>query len=73
MNQSFSGIGDRPNTHFAPSVTKCVEKMVAGVREERIDESGKKESPATGEHNMDTFILNFMLIFAFCYLKNSNY
>ena len=26
---------------------KYMEKMVAGVREERIDESGKKTSPAT--------------------------
>jgi len=55
-------------THISlPTVAKCVcgEKMVAGVREERIDESGKKESPATGEHNMDTFILNFMLFWVY--------
>jgi len=35
--------------------------MVAGVREERIDESGKKESPATGNTNRLTFILKFTL------------
>ena len=39
----------------------CMEKMVAGVREERIDESGKKESPATGNLIMETSIINVAL------------